>query len=149
MELAEHIWTVYLTLTKTRRSEGHEMVKFSYVVFDAQNPAALARFWAAILDGYAVRAYDEAEIERLAALGLTPETDPSVMVDGPGPTLCFQKMPGKTTGRNRLHLDLVGGRKEDEVERLCALGARVGEAHEQHTTLLDPEDNPFCVLDPK
>jgi len=123
-----------------------EMAKFSYLVFDAQNPAALARFWATTLDGYAVRAYDEAEIERLAALGLTPETDPSVMVDGPGPTLCFQKMPGRTTGRNRLHLDLAGADRGREVERLCALGARVREEHGDHTTLLDPEDNPFCVF---
>jgi len=67
------------------------MAKFSYVVIDAQNPAALAKFWAAVLDGYAVRAYDQAEIDRLASLGFTPETDPSVMVDGPGPTLAFRK----------------------------------------------------------
>jgi hypothetical protein len=100
------------------------MAKFSYVTVDAQHPAGLARFWAAALDGYAVRAYDEAEIQRLASLGLTPDTDTSVMVDGPGPTLCFQKMPGRTIGRNRLHFDLVGHAREQEVERLCALGAR-------------------------
>jgi hypothetical protein len=123
------------------------MAKFSYVTIDAQRPAALARFWAAVLDGYAVRVYDEAEIQRLATLGLTPETDTSVMVDGPGPTLCFQKMPGRTTSRNRLHFDLVGGERDEEVKRLCALGARIRDVHEQHTTLLDPEDNPFCVLD--
>src|SRR5215472_7014108 len=125
------------------------MAKFSYVVIDAQNPAALAKFWAAVLDGYAVRAYDQAEIDRLASLGFTPETDPSVMVEGPGPTLCFQKMPGKTTGRNGLHFDLVGGKRNHEVRRLCNLGARIRDAHEDHTTLLDPEDNQFCVFDPK
>jgi len=122
------------------------MAKFSYLVFDAQNPAALARFWAAALDGYAVRAYDETEIERLAALGLTPETDPSVMVDGPGPTLCFQKMPGRTTGRNPLHLDLVAANRNREIELLCELGAHVREEHDDHATLLDPEGNPFCVF---
>jgi hypothetical protein len=61
------------------------------ITVDAEHPAALARFWAAALDGYAVRAYDETEVARLAELGLTPETDASVMVDGPGPTLCFQR----------------------------------------------------------
>ena len=94
-----------------------------------------------------MRAYDEAEIARLAALGFTPETDPTVMIDGPGPTLCFQRMPGRTSGRNRWHLDLVGVTREAEVERLRALGARVRDVHDGWTTLLDPEDNPFCVLE--
>jgi hypothetical protein len=123
------------------------MTRIDSITVDAQHPASLARFWAAALEGYAVRAYHDAEIARLAALGYTPETDPTVMVDGPGPTLCFQKMPGATTGRNRWHLDLVGAPREAEVERLCALGARVRDVHDAWTTLLDPEDNPFCVLD--
>jgi hypothetical protein len=58
-------------------------------------------------------------------------------------------MPGRVSGRNRLHLDLRGGPRETEVERLCALGARVRDLHEGWTTLLDPEGNPFCVLDPR
>ena len=124
------------------------MLRLRDITIDAQHPASLARFWAAVLDGYAVRAYDDAEIARLAALGLTPETDPSVMVDGPGPTLCFQQMPGRTVGRNRLHFDLQGGPRAREVERLRALGARVRDVHDTWTTMLDPEDNPFCVLDP-
>jgi hypothetical protein len=124
------------------------MPRIRDIVVDAQHPAGLARFWAAALDGYAVRAYDDAEIARLAALGFTPETDPSVMVDGSGPTLCFQKAETKAAGRNRWHVDLVGETREAEVARLCALGARVREVREGWTTLLDPEDNPFCVLDP-
>ena len=123
------------------------MSRIDSITVDAEHPASLARFWAEALEGYAVRAYDDAEIARLAYLGFTPETDPTVMVDGPGPTLCFQKMPGRTTVRNRWHLDLVGVRREAEVERLCALGARVRDVGDDWTTLLDPEDNPFCVLD--
>ena len=72
--------------------------------------------------------------------------NPTVMVDGPGPTLCFH--PGRVEGRNRWHLDLVGRSKREEIARLCALGARVREEHARWTTLLDPEGNPFCVLDP-
>jgi hypothetical protein len=124
------------------------MVRIRDIVIDSQHPAALARFWAAALDGYQVRPYDAAEIARLATLGFTPETDPTVMVDGPGPTLCFQAMPGRTERRNRWHLDLAGGPREREVERLCALGASVREVRDGWTTLLDPEGNPFCVLDP-
>ena len=36
------------------------------IVFDCETPSALARFWAEMLDGYAVRSYDQAEIDRLA-----------------------------------------------------------------------------------
>src|SRR5512134_171695 len=125
------------------------MTRIDSITVDAQHPASLARFWAAALEGYVVRTYDQAELARLGALGLTPETDPTVMVDGPGPTLCFQKMPGKTTGRNRWHIDLRGLSRESEVARLCKLGATVREVRDCWTTLLDPEGNPFCVLDPR
>lgn len=124
------------------------MARIRDIVIDSQNPAQHARFWAQALDGYQVRPYDAAEIARLAELALTPETDPTVMVDGPGPTLCFQQMPGRVEGRNRWHLDLVGGPREVEVQRLCAIGARVREVRDGWSTLLDPEGNPFCVLDP-
>jgi len=122
------------------------MARIDSITVDAERPALLARFWAAALEGYGVRAYDDSEVARLAALGLTPETDPTVMVDGPGPTLCFQRMPGKTSGRNRWHIDLRADSREREVERLCQLGAKVREVHARWTTLLDPEGNPFCVL---
>ena len=112
------------------------------------HPAGLARFWAAALEGYAVRAYDEAEVARLAGLGLTPETDPQVAVDGPGPTLWFQQVAEKKTARNRVHLDLVGGERAAEVARLGELGATVRDEHDGFTVMLDPEGNEFCVLDP-
>jgi hypothetical protein len=119
------------------------------IVFDAFHPAALARFWAAALDGYAVRAYDAAELERLAARGRTPDTDPNVAVDGPGPTLFFQETKASKTGRNRVHLDLAGADRVAEVRRLCALGATVREERATYTVMLDPEGNEFCVQDPR
>jgi len=124
------------------------MAKVRDIVIDAVHPASLARFWAGALEGYDVRAHDDAEIARLASLGFTPETDPSVMVDGPGPTLCFQAASAVPPGRNRLHLDLVGETRDAEIGRLTALGARVRDHHAGWTTMLDPEGNPFCVLDP-
>ena len=45
------------------------MARLKDIVIDADHPAALARFWAAALDGYAVAPYDDAEIVRLLALG--------------------------------------------------------------------------------
>ena len=85
------------------------MARIREIVIDAAVPAALARFWAAALDGYRVRAYDAAEIARLAAKGRTPATDPAVAVDGPGPILFFQETAEPKRGRNRLHLDLAAG----------------------------------------
>jgi hypothetical protein len=117
------------------------------IVFDCENPAALARFWAAALDGYAVRAYDDAEIARLAGLGFTPETDPTVMVDGPGPKLCFQKVPGRRYDNNRVHLDIETSDRDAEVQRLSALGATVAREADGYTVLRDPEGNQFCVVE--
>ena len=123
------------------------MARLTEVVIDARNPAAQARFWAAALSDYEIRPYDEAEIARLAGLGFTPETDPSVMLDGPGPSICFhiRSVPREVT--NHVHLDISGPRDE-EVPRLLALGATVREEQEGRTVMLDPEGNVFCVVDP-
>lgn len=117
------------------------------IVFDSLDPSRLAVFWASVLASYEVRPYDQDEIARLAALGLTPETDPAVAIDGPGPTMWFQKSDQPTTGRNRIHIDLCGIARAAEVERLLALGATVRDEHDDHTVMLDPEGNQFCVGD--
>lgn len=124
------------------------MADLAEIVFDSLHPAGLARFWAAAISGYAVRDYDDAEIARLARLGFTPETDPSVAVDGPGPTLFFQRMEAPKRSRNRVHLDLTTADRQGEVARLTELGAHVRDEHETFTVLLDPEGNEFCVRDP-
>jgi hypothetical protein len=46
-------------------------MRIKEIVFDADHPARLARFWAAAVAGYAVRAYDAAEIARVAAASAT------------------------------------------------------------------------------
>ena len=125
------------------------MARITEIVIDARHPAQLARFWAKALEGYAVRPYDGAEVKRLADRGRTPETDPAVAVDGPGPTLFFQENDEPKRARNRVHLDLRGPSRSLEVERLIGLGAEVRDEHDGHTTLLDPEGNEFCVLDPE
>jgi hypothetical protein len=118
------------------------------IVFDCQHAPRLAQFWAAAIDGYEVRPYDDDEIRRLAALGLTPETDPTVLVDGPGASLCFQQVDEAKRGKNRVHLDLRSDDRPREVERLLALGARVRAEYEDHTVMFDPEGNEFCIADP-
>ena len=121
------------------------MATLAEIVIDAQHPAALARFWAGVLDDYAVRDYDQAEIDRLAALGHTPETDPTVALDGSGPTWFFQQSGEPTTQRNRIHFDVVCRNREAEVHRLIELGARIREQRDGYTVMLDPEGNQFCV----
>jgi hypothetical protein len=123
------------------------MAKLDQIIIDAVRPSALARFWAALLDGYAVRAYDAAELSRLAARGLTPDSDPAVAVDGPGPTLFFQQAEEPKTARNRVHLDVAVPDRRREVERLRALGARVAREREGFTVMHDPEGNEFCVVE--
>ena len=125
------------------------MAKLHEIVIDSLNPPALARFWATVLDGYAVRPYDTKEIQRLAELGHTPDTDPNVAVDniaGDGPVLFFQKTGTSNEQRNRIHLDVHTNHLEDEVVRLKALGASVRDKHVGYVVMLDPEGNQFCVV---
>jgi len=117
------------------------------IVFDCDKPAKLAAFWASLLDGYAVRPYDSAEIARLATLGLTPETDPTVMVDGPGPSLCFQNVDGRRYDNNRVHFDVEVTDRGSEVERLKASGAEPVRVLPTYTVMRDPEGNQFCLVD--
>ena len=124
------------------------MARLKEIVIDAMFPAALARFWAQAIDGYAVRAYDAAEIARLASIGHTPEMDPNVAVDGPGPTLFVQRTRAPVSARSTLHLDLACDSRAAESARLVALGARVRDVHTSHTVMLDPEGNAFCLQGP-
>jgi hypothetical protein len=123
------------------------MARLKEIVIDADRPAQLARFWAEVAEGYRVRPYDAAELARLHSLGLTPETDPTVMVDGPGPTLCFHTRSGPRPFRNRIHLDLASPDRAAEVERVIKLGATFWRSEQNYTTLRDPEGNPFCIID--
>ncbi len=70
---------------------------------------------------------------------------------GPWLDLCFPRVPEAPTAAPRLHLDLVGGdRQETVVERLLGLGARhldIGQGGVPWVVLADPEGNPFCVME--
>jgi hypothetical protein len=124
------------------------MARLHDVVFDSRHPASIARFWAAVLDGYQVAPYDEAELARLRAEGVfDPEDDPSVLVEAPGrqPRIFFQLAAEPKIVKNRVHLDLRCDRVADELERLRELGASVVSEYEDHVVLGDPEGNEFCL----
>ncbi len=122
------------------------MGQLKEIVIDCDHPSRLARFWCAVIDGYAVLPYDAAEIARLALLGLTPDTDTSVMADGPGPRLCFHLRPGPRPGRNRLHFDIAVADRAAEIARLTALGAARVRDGTGYTVMTDPEGNNFCLV---
>ncbi|SHF46355.1 VOC family protein [Streptoalloteichus hindustanus] len=129
------------------------MARLRDVVFDCRRPAALARFWASALGGYAVAPYDEAELRRLRAMGVDdPEDDPSVLVeptDGHGLRLFFTLVPEPKVAKNRVHLDIrcADPDSDAEVERLVGLGATVlARPADGHVVLADPEGNEFCLL---
>ena len=84
---------------------------------------------------------------RLAEFGLTPETDPCVIVIGPGIELAFQQVDVEDVAKKPLHFDLSARSRTTEVERLVRLGATVKQEFDDHTWLLDPESNDFCVTD--
>lgn len=123
------------------------MARLQQLVVDCRRPPALARFWAAALDGFEVRAYDDAEVARLAALGRTPGTDPSVIVDGAHLEICFQEAEPTSVAKSPLHLDVQADDRPAEVARLVALGATVHRTFPTHTWLRDPEGNDFCLTD--
>jgi catechol 2,3-dioxygenase-like lactoylglutathione lyase family enzyme len=133
-------------------------VRIDAIVFDCRDAAPLARFWAAAL-GWNVAPYDEVELARLAAKGITdPEQDPTVMVEPPEdavdlPVLFFTEVPEDKVVKNRVHLDIVADDDlEVEVERLERLGASIRNWAEGDggiwCVMQDPEGNEFCVMPP-
>ena len=129
------------------------MARIKDVVIDCVRPASVARFWAAALDGYALAPYDDAEIARLAAIGIDDvEDDPTVLVVGPdgAPRFYFRRVDDPTHGKNRVHLDLRADDQDAEAVRLVALGAQVFDdrraSGDRWIVMTDPEGNEFCLF---
>jgi hypothetical protein len=137
------------------------------IVFDANDPAQLADFWALAL-GYVVQpppeGFDSWD-DWARGMDIPEENwnDARALVDpgGIGPRIFFQRVPEGKTAKNRLHLDVNAGGGPDtpitdrrrhvdaEVDRLVAAGATVIGPVEQRgeywVVLGDPEGNEFCV----
>ena len=113
------------------------------VVVDCANPQELSRFWAAAL-GWTVRPYTDDDLAWLAPEGLTPETDPSVCIDPPEPsvpTLWLNKVPEPKVGKVRIHMD-VNLADADDTDRLIDLGATIVKERpggNKWTIMADPE----------
>jgi hypothetical protein len=118
------------------------------IVLDCRHASKLAPFWQAAL-GWRIRAYDQAEVARLAALGLTPQTDPMVAIDSPDGSLVFhlQQVPEPKTVKNRMHVD-VRLRDQAHLDDLLRLGATVVSEHDGWRVMADPEGNEFDAVHP-
>lgn len=120
--------------------------KFTELAIDCADPAALARFWCAVLD------YEVQEANDAVVIIGPPQLPEGRRRPGPvPPALTFARVPEGKTGKNRLHLDLNPTDREqaEEVRRLLGLGARhvdVGQGEASWVVLADPEGNEFCVL---
>ena len=80
--------------------------------------------------------------------------DPEALLEPPAPVpgILFVQVPDAKTVKNRIHFDWqpTERSREEEVERVLALGARLHEDHRRPdgrgwVTLLDPEGNEFCI----
>jgi predicted enzyme related to lactoylglutathione lyase len=117
-----------------------------HLVWDANDPAALARFWASAL-GWVIGDEDEGEVDVWPAGFSYP--DPAAV------PLVFVPVPEPKTGKNRVHLDLASSSLADQAEqvtRLRELGASpvdIGQGDVPWVILADPEGNEFCVLEPR
>jgi predicted enzyme related to lactoylglutathione lyase len=108
---------------------------------DANNPLALAQFWAGVL-GW------EKTDDPHDGITLLPS-------DGTGFRIRFPPTHAQKAGQNQIHFHLTSTSLEDQqhtVARSLGLGARhldVGQRPEEgHVVLADPEGNEFCVIEP-
>ena len=107
----------------------------------AQDPSALARFWAGLLG------WPTADDPR-GGVAVLP-------ADDTGFRIRFTPTAGPKSVPNQMHLDLTSGSAEDQqrtVARALELGGRhidVGQRPEEgHVVLADPEGDEFCVIEP-
>lgn len=109
-----------------------------HMTFDCSDAYRQATFWAEVLGG------------KLADDDFPG--DPEALVEAEGVTLLFVTVPDAKAGKNRVHVDLQpqDRTREEEVERLLALGATLVGDHRRPdgrgwATLADLEGNEFCV----
>lgn len=110
---------------------------------DADDPPALARFWAAALR------WEVAADELADGVALSP-------TDATSFRIVFRASTQPKVGPSRVHLHLTTESLDDQaasVAELVALGARhidVGQRPEEgHVVLADPEGNEFCIIEPQ
>ncbi|ANH94119.1 MULTISPECIES: VOC family protein [unclassified Streptomyces] len=110
--------------------------RIRHVTIDCSDPYILARFWSQVLD---LPLHDDDH-----------PGDPEALIEGAG--LLFVRVPDPKRAKNRVHLDLQpqDRTRDQEIERLLALGATLTDDRRRPdgrgwAVLTDPEGNEFCV----
>lgn len=109
-----------------------------HVTFDCADAYRLGGFWAQVLN---------------ASLADDDEPgDPEALLETEGVTLLFVAVAEPKITKNRVHLDLQPSdrTREEEVERVEALGATIVADHRRSdgtgwVTMADIEGNEFCI----
>jgi len=125
--------------------------RLTEISLDCHDPDRLAEFWTAALDWEVLH-----REPGLVEIGPAREDDQALLDavrSGPvAPTMFLAAVPEDKVVKNRMHLDLspVDRSRDEEVDRLLALGAsraEVGQTGEESWVVMaDPEGNEFCVL---
>jgi catechol 2,3-dioxygenase-like lactoylglutathione lyase family enzyme len=120
--------------------------RISHTSVDAIDAYAQSLFWSQVL-GFTEDPDDPNEPGHAECLIMSPDRHQ---------LLLFITVPDAKQVKNRVHLDLrpVDGTREQEVERVLALGATHLADHRRPDgsgwiTLADPEGNEFCILPTK
>ncbi|MGW7381992.1 VOC family protein [Streptomyces sp. NPDC054794] len=110
--------------------------KIQHITVDCADAFTLGTFWSQVLD---LPLHDDDK-----------PGDPEALIEGAG--LLFVTVPDAKTVKNRVHLDLQpqDRTRDEEVERLLALGATLVDDQRREdgrgwAVLADPEGNEFCV----
>ena len=125
--------------------------RLTEISLDCHDPDRLADFWTAALDWVVLDR--EPGLVEIGPVRANDQELLDAVRSGPVPPTMFLAAveEGKVV-KNRMHLDLspVDRSRDEEVERLLALGATradVGQSgQESWVVLADPEGNEFCVL---
>jgi len=115
---------------------AHMTSLIRHVTIDCADAYALATFWSKVL-GQPLHEEDE-------------PGDPEALIEAAG--VLFVTVPETKTVKNRIHFDLQpqDRTRDEEVERLLALGATVADDRRKPdgtgwVVMADPEGNEFCV----
>lgn len=110
-----------------------------HITIDCHDAYELGTWWTQVVGG------------RLGDDDVPGDPEALLSADG-GLQLLFEQVPDDKQVKNRLHFDVQpqDRTRDEEVERLLALGAKVYGDHRRPdgtgwVTLQDPEGNEFCV----
>lgn len=107
-------------------------LNIAMVTIDSSDPRPLATWWS----------------ERLGA-PIVEENEGWFIMIGSTPTLAIQHVDDPTSGKNRIHLDLVTEDLDATRDELLAAGATLvaerGDESFRWVTLADPQGNQFCI----